>query len=121
MQRNYILCILYSCQVCKVWGLIASPSMEVAVICGVAKRDIRSVTGSNIALVRLETGMDPLHSCLGKLKMELQSRVASVPDLDRWRLDYLARLLQQRGEASFIADDAEARRLSTLIDSLCIN
>ena len=102
-------------------GLQASPSMEVAVMCGVAKRDIRSVTGSNIALVRLETGMDPLHSCLGKLKMELQSRVASVPDLDRWRLDYLARLLQQRGEASFIADDAEARRLSTLIDSLCIN
>ena len=53
--------------------------------------------------------------------MELQSRVASVPDLDWWRLDYLARLLKQRGEASFIADDAEVRRLSTLIDSLCIN
>ena len=102
-------------------GLQASPSMEVAVMCGVAKRDIRSVTGSNIALVRLEAGMDPLHSCLGKLKAVLQSRVASVPELDRWRLDYLARLLKQRGEASFMADDGEVRRLSTLIDSLCIN
>ena len=68
-----------------------------------------------------KTRMDPLHSSLGKLKAELQSRVASVPDLDRWRLDYLARLLKQRGEASFIADDAQVRRLSALIDSLCIN
>ena len=64
---------------------------------GVVQRAIRSVTGSNIALDRQETEMDPVHSCLGKLKMRLQSRVASVPDLDRWRLDYLARLLKQRG------------------------
>ena len=91
------------------------------VMCSVAKRDIRSVTGSNIALVRQETQMDPLHSCLGKLRAELQSRVASIPDQDRWRLDYLTRLLKQSGEASFIADDAEVRRLYTLIDSLCIN
>ena len=102
-------------------GLRASPSMEVAVMCGVAQRDIRSVTGSNIALVRQEAEMDPVHCCLGKLKRRLQSRVASVPDLDRWRLEYLARLLKQRGEASFMADSAEVRRLSTLIDSLCIN
>ena len=54
------------------------------------------MTGSNIALFRQETEMDPIHYCLGKLKMMLKSRVASVPDLDRWRLDYLARLLRQR-------------------------
>ena len=62
-------------------------------MCGVAQRDIRAVTGSNIALVKNETGMDPVQCCLGKLKMELQSRVANVPELDWWRLDYLARLL----------------------------
>jgi hypothetical protein len=59
--------------------------------------------------------MDPLHSCLGKLKAELQSRVASVPDLDWWRLDYLARLLKQMGEASFIADDAEVHQLTLFL------
>ena len=53
--------------------------------------------------------------------MRIQYRVTSVPDLDRWRLDYLARLLMQRGEASFMADNDEVKRLSTLIDSMCIN
>ena len=77
-------------------GLKASPSMEVAVMCGVAQRDIRTVTGSNIALIRLETGMDPVHCCLGKIRKEIQSRVAIVPELDKWRLDYLARLLTER-------------------------
>jgi hypothetical protein len=102
-------------------GLKASPSMEVAVMCGVAQRDIRTVTGSNTALVRLETGLDPVHCCLGKLRKEIQSRVASVPELDKWRLDYLARLLTQRGEASYRTEDDEVQRLSDLIDSLCIN
>ena len=88
-------------------GLKASPSMEVAVMCGVAQRDIRNVTGSNTTLIRLETGMDPIHGCLGKIRKELQSKVASVPGLDRFRLDYLARLLTQRGGASYRTEDDE--------------
>ena len=88
-------------------------------MCGVAQRDIRTVTGSNTTLIRLE--MDPIHGCLGKIRKELQSKVASVPELDRWRLDYLDRLLTKRGEASYRTEDDEVQRLSDLIDSLCIN
>ena len=102
-------------------GLRSSPSMEVAVMCGVAQRDIRTITGSNIALLRNETGMDPVQCCLAKLKKELQSRVAQVPEHDWWRLNYLARLLTERGEASYRTDDDEVQRLSILIDSLCTN
>ena len=102
-------------------GLKASPSMEVAVMCGVAQRDIRTVTGSNLALIRTETRMDPVHDCLWKLKKMMQSRVASVPEVDEWRLDYLTKLLTQRGEASYRTEDDEVQRLSDLIDSLCIN
>ena len=66
-------------------------------MCGVAQRDIRAVTGSNIALVRNETGMDPVQCCLGKLKMELQSRVANVPELDWWRLDIPGQAAHREG------------------------
>ena len=89
-------------------------------MCGVARQDIRTVTGSNLALLRLETGLEPVLSSQGKMREKLQQKVASVPDMDRWRLDYLAKLLCERGEAHYRADDEEVARLSTLIDSLCI-
>ena len=89
-------------------NLIASPSMAVAVMCWVAKHDIRTVTGSNIALIKLETGLlDPVWTGLGKVKEELQKVVAIVPDLDKWRLDYLTSLLTDRGEAYYRADEVE--------------
>ena len=89
---------------------------------GVARHDIRTVTGSNIALIKLETGLsDPVWTGLGKVKEELQKVVAIVPDLDKWRLDYLTRLLTDRGEAYYRADEEEVIRLSSLIDSLCVN
>ena len=102
-------------------NLMTSPSMEVAVMCGVAKRDIRTVTGSNIALIRWETGLDPILSSLGKVKEQLKKKMASVPDMDQWRLVYLTRLLTERGEAFYKANDEEVLRLSSLIDSLCVN
>ena len=42
-------------------GLKDSTSMEVALLCGSAKWDIRPVTESSIVLVTLETGMYSLH------------------------------------------------------------
>ena len=97
-------------------NLIASPSMAVAVMCWVAKHDIRTVTGSNIALIRWETGLDPVWSSLGKVKVQLLKNVASVPDTNRWRLKYLSRLLTERGEAFYRANDEEVVQLSSLID-----
>ena len=101
-------------------GLIASPSMEVAVMCGVARQDIRTVTGGNLALIRLETGLEPVVSSQGIIRKKIHQNVASVPDIDRWRLDYLAKLLRERGEAHYRSEDEEVARLSILIDSLCI-
>ena len=50
---------------------------------GEAKRDIRTVTGSNIALLTAETEMNPVQACLGKVKQKLLTRVSIVPDLGR--------------------------------------
>ena len=55
-------------------GLRACPSVEVAVMCGVVERDIRSVTGSNLEFLRWEIGMDPLGNALGKVKEVLGRR-----------------------------------------------
>ena len=87
----------------------------------VARQDIRTVTGSNVAFLRRETGMDPVLASLPKLKCELQKRVASVPDVDRWRVKYLTRLLSDRGEDHYRGDEEEVERLSVLIDGLCVN
>ena len=99
-------------------GLLVSPSMEVAVMAGVAMRDIRTVTGSNLSL---ETGIDPINGSLSKLKYELGLNTVSAPDLDKWRVDYLGKLLAERGEAFYRADESLVLRLSNLIDSLCVN
>eukprot|EP00092_Neocalanus_flemingeri_P003610 GFUD01003874.1.p1 GENE.GFUD01003874.1~~GFUD01003874.1.p1 ORF type:complete len:108 (-),score=32.71 GFUD01003874.1:111-434(-) len=95
-------------------GLMVSPSMEVAVMCGVAKRDIRTVTGTNVVLLRQTTGLDPVTANLRKVRDKLS-------DLDEWRMDYLARLLTERGEAYYVTNNEEVARLSYLIDSICIN
>ena len=100
---------------------MTSPSMEVAVMFGLAKRDIRTVTGSNIALIASETGLHPVHACLSKIRQQLYSKVARAPDMDMWRLDYLSKLLTQRGEALYRMKDSEVQRLTSLVNSLCIN
>ena len=90
-------------------------------MCRMAMRNIRTVTRSNCALLRLETRMDPVKCCLEKLKQVVKLGSTIPPDSDRWRLEYLGKLLTQRGEASYMADKREVLRLSSLIDSLCNN
>ena len=65
--------------------------------------------------------MSPVSCCIGKLKQVLKLRITTAPDTDRWRLEYLGKLLTQRGEASYMADTAEVLRLSSLIDSVSLN
>ena len=72
-------------------------------------------------MIASETGLDPAQACLGHIKKELLSKVAIVPDRDKWRLDFLTKLLKQRGEALYIVDTKEVQRLSGLIDSICVN
>ena len=88
---------------------------------GVVQRDIITVTGSNIALIRQETGLDPISSFPWKVRLKLADNMSRVPEMDMWRLDYLAKLLTERGEASYRVEDSVVVRLTALIDSLCIN
>ena len=51
------------------------------------------------------------------MKSVLGMRVQEVPDGDSWRVLYLGKLLEARGEANYLGDDV--RELTALIDSLC--
>ena len=95
--------------------------MEVSVMCGVAKQDIRSVTGANIALIMEGTGLNPAMASRVQVKEKLLRNTAEVPDMDSWRLACLGKLLTARGESHYKAEDDEVVRLTSLIDSLCIN
>ena len=55
------------------------------------------------------------------MQEQLANKAVAVPAADTWRLTYLARLLQERGEAYYKSQEEEVNRLSGLIDSLCIN
>ena len=75
---------------------MSSPSAELAVMCGVAEQDIRSVTGANLALLRSETGLDPAMAGIGHIKEKLREKAAVVPVEAKWRVSFLAKLLCQR-------------------------
>ena len=79
--------------------------------------DVNTTTGQNMNILRLETGLDPLTSSLVKLKAELGRKLVAVPDEDIWRVKYLGKLLEARGEANYEREDTE--QLTVLIDSLC--
>ena len=72
-------------------------------------------------MLRQETGLDPVSSHSWDVKVKLMESAARVPEVDRWRMDYLARLLTERGEASYRVEDSVVVRLTALIDSLCVN
>ena len=55
---------------------MSSPSAEVAVMCGVAGQDIRSVTGANLALLRSETVLDPAMAGIEHIKEKLSEKAA---------------------------------------------
>ena len=102
-------------------GLMLSPSKEVAVMCGVARQDVRTTTGATMEMIRMETGLNMKNAGVGQVQEQLAKKAAAVPAAGTWRLSYLARLLQERGEAYYKSQEEEVNRLSGLIDSLCIN
>ena len=87
-----------------------------------AARDLRSSLGSNLALVREETGLDPWVAGRAELRAALEAADrAPVPQLDSWRAPALVKLLTARLQAHYAADREEEGRLQGLIDSLVIN
>ena len=101
-------------------GLRASPSMEVAVLCGVVSGDMQTTTGSNLNLIRLETQLNIMAVSMNMVRDELGKRMAAaIPESDVWRVGFLAKLLQERGEAHY--GGLQTNELTSLIDSLCMN
>ena len=100
-------------------GLLSSPSMEVRVMCRVAAGDVRTTTGRNLWYLRRETGLNPLKISSVKLREALACQVSTVPEVDRWRVSYLAKLLEARGQAYYEGSDVQD--WTALIDSLCTN
>ena len=102
-----------------VMGLRASPSVEVAVLCGVVAGDVRTVTGSNLNMLFWETGLSPLGCSVGKVKTALSMTLAPIPEIENWRVAYLGKLLKARGEAFYLGE--ETGQVTALIDCLCVN
>ena len=102
-------------------SLRMSPCQEVRVMANLATRDVRSVTGSNARLLENTSGLNPWEFGSSRLKEELQKKeTVDVPELDSWRVRYLASLLEQRQVVHYNVDEEELERLSDLIESLCI-
>ena len=76
----------------------------------------------NLWLVRELTNLNPWTAHYGKLRAALQAEQrVRVPDLDRWRLNYLMSLLRQRREAYTSAEEEQEKELTELIESLVID
>ena len=72
-----------------------SPSMEVAVMCGLAAVDVQTTTGSNRNLLERVHGLNMTTMGAAKVKQVLEERLPAVPDRDKWRLAYLGKLLER--------------------------
>ena len=104
-------------------SLLVSPSPEVQVAVRLASRDLRSSVGSNLALLRHESGgLDPWTASPGKLKEALvKAEEAVVPVEDVWRIEYMKRLLTERLTHHYNGNKEEEKRTGKLLDSLVIN
>ena len=103
-------------------GLQGSPSMEVSSLAYLLARDVRSTTGRNLRHIRDRSGKDPWVDSPESIRTALQeAETVDIPAIDRWRVDYLGVLLEQRMEWHYMGMKEEQERVQGLIDSLCIN
>ena len=65
-------------------SLLAGPSHEVTVVALLAARDLRSSLGSNLALVREETGLDPWVAGRAELRAALEEDHLTEQVADRF-------------------------------------
>ena len=86
-------------------------------------RDLRTVTGRNLHLIRRETTLDPWEETPAAIKKVLAEKEENLatPMVDEWRVPYLTLLLEQRQRAHYGGMEEEEERLTGLIESLCIN
>ena len=96
-----------------------SPSSEVSVLVNIVGRDIKTNTGSNLHFIRELSGLDTWCGSSSQVNQVLGEKLREVPAQDLWRLAYLGKFLEQRGEEHH--ETLDTRELTELLDSLCIN
>ena len=108
---------------CKFFrSLLVSPSPEVQVAALLAARDLRSSVGSNLALLREESGLDPWTCSLGQLRAALlRAEEVPVPAEDAWRVPYTWRLLEERLHYYYCGNTEEESRVQGLLNNLVTN
>ena len=74
-----------------------SASMEVRVMVAIAARDVRGTTGSNLAQLSAETGLDLWTTTSGRVREVLQEQEPVPSQRDKWWVPYMATLLRDSG------------------------
>ena len=98
-----------------VHGLLNSKSPEVKTVVNMVGRCARSNTGKNLMNLERETGIDPWRNKGWKVR-DMVKR-CEVPQKDKWRLNYLGKLIKARNEMKEMGEHFE--EIISLIESLC--
>ena len=100
-----------------VQSLLKSDSPEIVSVANKMMRDMGSTTGSNIARMQQETGLNIWSTTPAKVRDALVETEQPVPVVDQWRIPLLEKLLVQRRNMEVQTEDTKA--ISEIIDSLC--
>ena len=103
-------------------SLRSSASYEVQVLSRLLARDIQSVTGKNLTLLKELSNLNPWVTKQCQLRSALiAAEMVEVPLVDQWRLSYLLSLLSQKTQAHSLVLEEQESRLEELINSLVRN
>ena len=103
-------------------SILNSPNKEVRVAARLASRDVRTTVGKNLARIEQLTNLNPWLANKSLLQERLvQALAVEIPTADAWRPALLHKLLGDRLEAHYKANEEEAAKLSGLISSLVAN
>ena len=96
-------------------SLLLSKSPEVKMMANIAGRCARSTTGKNLLNIQIETSLDPWNTPAWKVHAAVEK--SPVPVNEKWRLQYLMKLIEARQEMKATSENTDD--VTTLIDSLC--
>jgi hypothetical protein len=103
-------------------NLRKSPSHEVVTASLLAGRDLTTTLGMNLRLVEEESNLDPWVCSPSRVRTALLAAATKpVPEADRWRPPYLAKLLEHRQQLHYCGLDTQQQATQELIDTLCTN
>ena len=103
-------------------SLRSCASYEVQVLSRFLARDVQSVTGKNLTLLKEVSSLNPWTTKQCQLRNALiAAELVEVPFVDQWRLPYLWSLLAQKSQANSSVLEKQESRLEGLINSLVRN